>query len=223
VACDSVNGVRTHQPSHPDDVDGRCGVAGVFVSVFVAGASVDSFSPTATVWVSGSRLSVESVEGAGGGIAGTGGVGGVSGIPDRPVMASAELARLEVSSDLLWSYLLRSGAFFDLTVPPKMFSRATDVTADAFGGRGHEPYQLRARRICFSPPALVGACSPLLADLKDGICGVARFGVDTAASCDVVLLVVSLDGSAAGSLEDDVSAGLGRGLLRGAIMRAVVL
>ena len=85
--------------------------------------------------------------GAGAG-AGTGGVGEFSGIPESPAIGSGKPRTLAVSSLFLGSNLLRSGVLFVLTVPPNMFSRATDVTAEALGGLGHDPYQLRARRTC---------------------------------------------------------------------------
>jgi hypothetical protein len=42
---------------------------------------------------------------------------------------------------------LKSAVVLDLTVPPRMVSRATCVEATDF--RGHEPYQLRVLWTCF--------------------------------------------------------------------------
>jgi hypothetical protein len=44
---------------------------------------------------------------------------------------------------------LRSGPTVERTVPPDIFSRATEVEAEAFlGVLGHGPYQLFALRTC---------------------------------------------------------------------------
>jgi 3-oxoacyl-[acyl-carrier-protein] synthase III len=106
-------------------------------------------------------------------------------MPDKPAMGSDELWRLEPSSVFRFSYLLRSGALFILTVPPKMFSRATDVTAEALVDRVKDPYQLRARRTCcwlFGPSC---GCSLLMADWEDGIRGVDIAGAGSLPDCDV--------------------------------------
>lgn len=42
----------------------------------------------------------------------------------------------------------KSGAFLDLTVSPRIFSRAIDVEAVAFAGFAHVAYQLLVFRIC---------------------------------------------------------------------------
>ena len=58
MACDSVNGVRAHQPSHPDEVEGRCGVAGG--SVFAGGAvAVESVASSVDISTSGLVSSTE--------------------------------------------------------------------------------------------------------------------------------------------------------------------
>lgn len=57
-------------------------------------------------------------------------------------MVPAVLRTLAVSSFFFASNRLRSGVLFDLTVPPKMFSFATEVDAEALGARGQDPYQL---------------------------------------------------------------------------------
>ena len=61
------------------------------------------------------------------------------------------LCGLAGSAALLGSKRLRSGARRDRTVPPRMFSRATDVDGDALDDAdvmGHAPYQLLALRTC---------------------------------------------------------------------------
>lgn len=64
--------------------------------------------------------------------------------------SSGTLAARDADSLLRFgSNRLRSGARVDRTVPPRMFSHATDVEAEAlFGARGHDPYQLLTLRIC---------------------------------------------------------------------------
>ena len=73
-----------------------------------------------------------------------------SGVPSSGTLESdvlLALRRLAVSSPFLESNRLRSDGRLDLTVPPSMFSRATDVNAEAlFDVLGHDPYQLLALR-----------------------------------------------------------------------------
>lgn len=58
---------------------------------------------------------------------------------------------LEASEGLFESNRPRSAAAVERTVPPRIFSRATDVEAEAlFGVLGHWPYQLLALRTCES-------------------------------------------------------------------------
>jgi hypothetical protein len=49
----------------------------------------------------------------------------------------------------------KSGAFLDLTVSPKIFSRAIDVEAVAFAGFAHVAYQLLVFRTCCAPSEAV--------------------------------------------------------------------
>lgn len=67
-----------------------------------------------------------------------------SGIFESPDSVRVVLWVLFVSLSFFVSKRLRSGAFLDLMLPPKMFSRATEVEADALGVFGHDPYQLWA-------------------------------------------------------------------------------
>lgn len=71
-----------------------------------------------------------------------------------------ELPRiLDVSAILFFeeSKRLRSGAAVERTVPPSIFSRATEVEAVAFFGvLGHGPYQLFALRTCDDMALVLG-------------------------------------------------------------------
>lgn len=55
-----------------------------------------------------------------------------------------------VSSPRFVSNREKSGAFLDLTVSPKIFSRAIDVDAVAFAGFAHVAYQLLVFRTSFT-------------------------------------------------------------------------
>lgn len=63
---------------------------------------------------------------------------------------SASSGMLASSSLRFVSNREKSGAALDLTVPPRIFSRATDVEGVAFCGFDHEAYQLLVFRISFT-------------------------------------------------------------------------
>lgn len=70
--------------------------------------------------------------------------------------AESALSRRFVSSSLRFvSNREKSGAFLDLTVSPKIFSRAIDVEAVAFAGFAHVAYQLLVFRICCAQSEVV--------------------------------------------------------------------
>lgn len=70
-----------------------------------------------------------------------------SGTLSKPEAVPLALITLPESPSFLESKRDRSGVRPDLTEPPKMFSRATDVEAVALVGvRGHESYQLLVLR-----------------------------------------------------------------------------
>ena len=64
---------------------------------------------------------------------------------------SASSGMLASSSLRFVSNREKSGAALDLTVPPRIFSRATDVEGVAFCGFDHEAYQLLVFRIYCDP------------------------------------------------------------------------
>ncbi|KAJ6441589.1 hypothetical protein O9K51_05140 [Purpureocillium lavendulum] len=143
----AVFGVRDHHPSQLLDV-GCCGVE-VRVAACWSGSCCEA-SPVLSAsdgfnsgWASCVCSVFASFVWAGSLPFGSGGAS--SGTLDSD--GAWALRRLAASSPFFGSKRVRSGVPRERTVPPRMFSRATDVEADALlGVRGHDPYQLFALR-----------------------------------------------------------------------------
>lgn len=158
AGCESMSGVLDSHPSHPEDVAGRWAVADGSWFCEVAAMSVSglwvwvTFPPwLLSSWFSLLFLSSFSFLSTAESLLPSTGRPSTacSGIFGRGGIAAGELLKLAASPPLLRSNLLRSGGRLDRTVPPLIFSRATDVDGDALDDCVQGPYQLRALRMVF--------------------------------------------------------------------------
>lgn len=149
----SVAGALFHQLNQPADVSGRCGVVVlcdvggsgcpfallpfVFASLGTGPPWLEllGFDPLVLCSWSSAGLPPASLSGP---LILFEGLGGVA-----PALVTVLCILLE-SLSFFESNWLRFDCRLDLTLPPKIFSRATEVDADALGGAGQDPYQLRA-------------------------------------------------------------------------------
>lgn len=129
---------------------------------------------------------------------------------------SASSGMLASSSLRFVSNREKSGAALDLTVPPRIFSRATDVEGVAFWDLDHDAYQLLVFRISFT---LCDASDDLCSLLDSDSGGFFWWLACCAEAVDARDSDVSGDKAVVGELWELSAAGLGRCLFRGGIMK----